>query len=224
MNRFTVTVVTDNNTTVDKLLEPYGINSFSKKIVLKTKEKIILDERFEIMRILSTMRKELEYQKKFNENIELIEKLEIGIVYLENLSKKDDEEIYKIAVKKYRREFIDENGNLLDDTNPYCKWLYYNKNSEYTKCIVIENPDKSGEYIYTNTAKSKDIQWDLLEHKAILTDASLFPDGTWYNEQLGTITKINKKGNQIEYKTTKAENSILPYDEEMQITIVECFI
>lgn len=224
MDRFTVAVLTDENTTVEDLLNLYGIKCFSKRAILKSKDRIILDEKFKIMEVASTMRKELEYQKRYNVNIEVMKRLEIGIKHLEELQEKDDEEIYKIAIKKYSIDLINEDGDLLNDKNSHCKWLYYNKDSEYTKFIVVEEPNKPGKYIYTNTAKMKDIQWDLLDHKAILTDASLFPDGTWYDEKFGLITKISKKDGLIEYKTTDAENSILPHDGEMQITIVECFI
>lgn len=224
MDRFTVAVLTDENTTVEELLNLYGIKCLSKRDVLKSKNRIILDERFKIMKIASTMRKELEYQQRFDVNKEVITRLKTGIKYLDELLKKDDEKIYKIAIKKYSKDLINENGDLLNDKNSNCKWLYYNKNSEYTKFIVIEDPNNPGKYIYTNTAKMKDIQWNLLDHKAILTDASLLPDGTWYDEKFSLITKISKKDGLIEYKTTDAKNSILPHDGEMQITIVECFI
>lgn len=224
MSRFTVAVLTDENTTVDKLLEPFGINGNVQRTVLRTKRRIIADEYMKICDHIQIMKRKRNYMEKTKACIEEINDIDNSISYLENVLNKGDEEIYKLAIKKYNKELINEDGSLAEYSNPHCKWLYYNKNSEYTKFIVIENPDKPGEYIYTNVAKIKDIKWKLLDHKAIFTDATIYPDGTWYDHRLKYILKYKENEKQEkEYELSDSKNAITKMDDVWQITIVECY-
>lgn len=220
MSSFTVAVVTDNNTTVEELLKLYSVYEKVQKVVLKTKEDIIYEEKENIKKYIK-MKENVLDTFKINKADKVV--LESGLKYLKGLLKLKDEDIYKKAIKKYDCNLISKEGSLIGYWNPYCKWRYYDKNSEYTKLIVIDN--KEGKPIYTNTAKYGDIIWNMLDYKAIFTDATLFPDGTWYDEELGTTTKINKKTNgQIEYEVSASKNTRLDVDKNNQITIVECFI
>lgn len=221
MVRFTVTVFTDKNTTIDELLKPYGIREKVKKMIIKTKKDLISEERKSIIRHSHIMEKCIRLCTDKHEK----ERQKRAIEYLNDLSKLNDEEIYKLAIKKYDKSLLTEDGSLIDYYNPYCHWTYYEKNSEYTKLLVIENPNKKGEYIYTNSAKDEDIKWDKVDHRALFTNATVFPDGTWYDEQFKTITKINKKEDgTLEYKQAQFEDVNRNVKSDWQVTIVECFI
>lgn len=221
MESFTVAVFTDNKTTVDKLLEPYWIQKKVEKIVYKTKIDLIMNESINIRHHIRDFRNALE----ITTNKEKIKEIKSNICYLDTLSDSSSEEIYENLIHKYNKELLNENGDLLKWGNPYGTWEYYNKNSQYTKFIVIENPNKKGDYIYVNNAKVSEIKWDLLDYKAIFVDAFLFPDGTWYDERRKTTTKIKKKDNQeIEYEISDNEKKYIESDNNWQVTIVECFI
>ena len=58
--------------------------------------------------------------------------------------------------------------------------------------FVIENPEKEGELIHTNSAKVKDIKWNEVKYGIIPSESSIMPDGTWYDENAGTCIKVHK--------------------------------
>ena len=217
-----VLVITDKNTTVDELLRPFGINQKIKnKEVLYNKQTLIYKEKEKIHDNIHDLEKMLisnivpnnrraEIKKYINKNRKILEK--------------DDDKIYKLAIKDYPDYLISPEGGIYNNYNPYAKWYYYNKESDYAKLFVIENPSKPGEFINVNSAKIKDIKWDKIKYGGINTDATVLPDGNWYNEKEGIVTIVKKdEHNEYELKTEEIKELYRKHDENETATIVEFF-
>lgn len=213
-----VLVKTNKNQTVDELLKPFGINQkTSQKKIKWTKEQIIKKEKNYILKVIKDYERIL-----FNHNISICNRLKIekSIQELNVIYYKEDEEIYKLAIKNYSKDLIDSNGDIYNSYNPYAKWIYYNKYSKNANLLVIKNPNNPKEYINVNTAKYKDIVWDKVKYNAILTDAILFDDGIWYEQEecICTLARINE--NQEATFEEKSMNKVIPNNPEDIITIV----
>lgn len=219
-----VIVFTDENTTVEQLLEPFGLNQKIKnKEILISKDSLIIEERLKIGNSISEYRKtseifgisKLEKEKMIASKNKLEE-------FLNNAS---DEEIYKYAIRVYDKELISSEGHIYNPYNPYAKWASYNKNSDHTKFFVIENPQKEGELIRVNSAKIKDLKWDVLKYGIVPSENSIMPDGTWYEENTGTCIKVHKDDEQkITLERKHIGEEIIKNNPEWVANIVEYYI
>lgn len=223
MSHFLVTVLTDENTTVEELLEPFGLNSkVTNKEILMDKERIITNEYFKIMDIIAEYRKCRDIQGVIKKERDIITN---QIKKLEELLNAKDEEVYQYAIQWYPKELITPEGGLYKPYNPYAKWSSYKIGCEHIKLLVVENPNKRGSYIHVSSAKIKDIQWNMLKYGAMVDEACIMPDGTWYNTKEGIGIQVYKNDkNEVTLKECHIGKRIIPNNPEWTANIVECYI
>lgn len=219
-----VVVFTDENTTVEELLKPFGLNQkVENKEILISKDSLIIEEKFRIRNAILECRKKSQIS-----GISEIEKetmIDFKNRLEEFLNNASDEEIYKYAIRAYDKELITPEGHIYNPYNPYAKWASYNKDGENTKFFVIENPEKKGELIRVNSAKIKDIKWDFVEYGIVPSEASIMPDGTWYDENIGTCIKVYKdKEKKITLERKHIGEAIIKNNPEWVANIVEYYI
>lgn len=219
---YLVTVFTDENVTVEELLEPFGLNSkVTNKEVLFTKEELIREEEKNIWNA------EVEYRRKSKIHgitDEEKERMFCQIKNLENLEKASKEEIYQYAIKWYPKELITPEGGVYKEYNPYARWSSYRKDSESVKLLVVKDLSKKGGYTYVSSAKLKDIQWDLLRYGKIPSEVCIMPDGTWYYTNDGCCIKVNKNNrNEVTLNWCDVGECIIKNDPEWVVNIVECY-
>ncbi len=219
-----VVVFTDEHTTVEELLQPFSLNQkVENKEVLFSRDRLIYEEREKIRNIISDYNDKLRIscisksqKAKLNNSKNRLEK------FLDNAS---DEEIYNYAIRVYDKNLISPEGHIYNPYNPYAKWASYNKDSESTKFFVIENPEKEGELIRTNSAKVKDIKWDEVKYGIVPSESSIMPDGTWYDENIGTCIKVHKdKEQKVTLERKHIGEAVIKNDLEWVANIVEYYI
>lgn len=125
MSHFSVAVFTDENTTVEDLLETFYENLEVEEYVAMTKQDIIErgKERIKYFKKLykTYMKDKTKYRREHFKNIEhlrFIKKVPL-------MAKWSNEKIYKYETRFYEKEEISEDGGLLSTYNPNSKWDYY---------------------------------------------------------------------------------------------------
>lgn len=125
MSHFSVAVFTDENTTVEDLLETFYENLEVEEYIAMTKQDIIErgKERIKYFKKLykTYMKDKTKYRREHFKNIEhlrFIKKVPL-------MAKWSNEKIYKYETRFYEKEEISEDGGLLSTYNPNSKWDYY---------------------------------------------------------------------------------------------------
>ena len=220
---YLVTVLTDENVTVEELLEPFGVNSkVTNREVLFTKEELISEEKMNIWKAEAEYRKASRIKGITDKEKE---RLFYQIEKLEQLEKASREEIYQYAIQWYSKELITPEGGVYKSYNPYARWSSYRRDSENVKILVVEDLYKKGSYTRVSSAKLKDIQWDLLRYGNIPSEVCIMPDGTWYYTNEGCCIKVNKNDRkEITLNWCDIGECIIKNDPEWTVNIVECYM
>ncbi len=125
MSHFSVAVFTDENTTVEDLLEPFSEGLEVEKYVTMTKEDIIQrgKERINYFKKLykEYMKDKRKYRREHFKNIEdlrFIKKVPL-------MAKWNNEKIYKYETRFCEKKEISEDGGIYSTYNPNSKWDWY---------------------------------------------------------------------------------------------------
>lgn len=147
MSHFSVAVFTDENTTVEDLLEPFYEGIEVEPYIALTKEQIIQRGKREIKRfedMYKQYRKDKKsYRRKYfdnNAHLRFIKKVP-------SMSKWNKEKIYKFATRYYSEEEIAENGDVYSTYNPNSKWDWYEIGRQmvkYANSIKMVSTRRSG--------------------------------------------------------------------------------
>ena len=126
MSHFTVAVFTDNETTVDSLLEPYDERKEVEVCINRTREDMISDAR-----------SRAEFLRKRKIAGEIISEYE-----QKYLMAKTDEELYDL--ERDDDEEYDDDGNELTTCNPDAKWDWYTIGGRWKKAFTAYGIDPYG--------------------------------------------------------------------------------
>lgn len=125
MSHFSVAVFTDENTTVEDLLEPFYEDIEVEKYIAQTKEDIIQrgKDRIDYFKKLYKvyMKDKKAYRREHFKNIghlRFIKKVPI-------MAKWSNEKIYKYETRFYEKEELAEDGGIYSTYNPKSKWDWY---------------------------------------------------------------------------------------------------
>ncbi len=219
MEHFKVLVITREGQTVDELLEPFGINAKYKEKVIISKKELIRKEEEQLEKIIR------KYKYFIENGIMDVEYEKSAANKLANILYSDDETIYKFAIRDYDKKLINSAGGLITYNNPYIRWHFYEKDSDYSKMFVVKDKNNPNQYINVSSAKKKDIEWDLTKYGAIDTEVTIAPDGTWYDEENGFYIKVSKESNgKIKYEMNDIKGNLKIEDgPEYRATIVDCY-
>ena len=162
MSHFSVAVFTDEDTTVDDLLEPFYEGLEVEKYIALTKEDVIKRGK-ELIRHLQKIYKEYKkdktaYRRRHSKNIahlRFIKRIPI-------MAKWGNNRIYKEEIKYYEPEEISEDGGIYSTYNPDSKWDWYDVGVRWKDMLIINNSENPKDTIRVNSALVKDIRWDLM--------------------------------------------------------------
>lgn len=125
MSHFPVAVFTDENTSVEELLEPFYENRDVEKYVAITKQDLIEQGKMLIRYQKKLYKKYMQDKRAYRrENVNDIEHLRM-IKKVPAMLKWDDEKIYKYEIKSYKKEEISEDGGIYSTYNLNSKWSWY---------------------------------------------------------------------------------------------------
>lgn len=162
MSHFSVAVFTDENSSVETLLEPFYEGLEVEKYIALTKEDVIRRGKEHIKRlqkIYKEYRKDkTAYRRRHSKNIahlRFIKRIPI-------MAKWSDERIYKEEIKYYEPEEISEDGGIYSTYNPKSRWDWYEVGGRWKNMLIINNPYNPESTIRANSALVKDIRWDLM--------------------------------------------------------------
>lgn len=125
MSHFSVAVFTDENTTVEDLLEPFCEDIKVEKYIAYTKEQVIENGKKEIKSLKSTYKKYMNNKRAFRRNFKNNVSYLRFIKKVPLMLKWDDERIYKFALRYYSSDKISEDGGIYSTYNPNSKWDWY---------------------------------------------------------------------------------------------------
>lgn len=162
MSHFSVAVFTDEDTTVDDLLEPFYEGLEVEKYIALTKEDVIKRGK-ELIRRLQKIYKEYRkdktaYRRKYSKNIahlRFIKRIPI-------IAKWKNDRIYKEEIKYYEPDEISEDGGIYSTYNPDSKWDWFEIGGRWKDMLIINNSENAKNPIKVNSALVKDIRWDLM--------------------------------------------------------------
>ena len=122
MSHFSVAVFTDENTTVEDLLEPFYEGMEVEKYVALTKKDVI-ERGKRTINYLRKLYKEYMKDKRVyrRDNFKNIKHLRM-IKKVPSILKWNDEKIYKYETRFYEKEEISEDGGIYSTYNPNSKW------------------------------------------------------------------------------------------------------
>lgn len=162
MSHFSVAVFTDENSSVETLLEPFYEGLEVEKYIALTKEDVIRRGKEHIKRlqkIYKEYRKDkTAYRRRHSKNIahlRFIKRIPI-------MAKWSDERIYKEEIKYYESDEISEDGGIYSTYNPKSRWDWYEVGGRWKNMLIINNPYNPESTIRANSALVKDIRWDLM--------------------------------------------------------------
>ena len=125
MSHFSVAVFTDENTTVEDLLENFDENLEVEEYVAMTKKDLIARGKEKIKyfkKLYKIYRKDkTKYRREHFKNIEHLK----FIKRVPLMAKWSNEKIYKYETRFYEKERISEDGGLLSTYNPNSKGDWY---------------------------------------------------------------------------------------------------
>lgn len=125
MSHFSVAVFTDENTTVEDLLEPFYEGIEVEKYVALTKKDVIKrgKDRIDYAKKLykEYMKDKQKYRREHFNNIGHLR----FIKKVPQMAKWSNERIYKYEIRFYKKEEISEDGGIYSTYNPNSKWDWY---------------------------------------------------------------------------------------------------
>lgn len=125
MSHFSVAVFTDENTTVEELLESFYEGIEVEKYVALTKENVIKRGKDRINYAKKLYKEYMKDKKKYRrEHFNNIGHLRF-IKKVPQMSKWSNERIYKHETRFYKKEEISEDGGIYSTYNPNSKWDWY---------------------------------------------------------------------------------------------------
>lgn len=117
MSHFSVAVFTDENTTVEDLLEPFSEHIEVEKYIVLTKKDIIQRGKQNINNLKKMyrtyMKNKKEYRRKYFNNIAHLR----FIKKVPSMAKWNDEKIYKYASRYYEKEELSKDGGVYSTYN-----------------------------------------------------------------------------------------------------------
>ena len=140
MSHFSVAVFTDENSSVETLLEPFYEGLEVEKYIALTKEDVIKRGK-ELISHLQKIYKEYRkdktaYRRKYSKNIahlRFIKRIPI-------IAKWKNDRIYKEEIKYYEPEEISEDGGIYSTYNPKSRWDWYEVGGRWKNMLIINNP------------------------------------------------------------------------------------
>ena len=168
MSHFSVLVCTDDNTSVDGLLEPFDENKTVEKYISQTKKEFIDTEREHLKKYYSNYYlKYLEDKEKYEEE----NKDNKGhLIYISEIFPKvyamTDEELYDYLIGEYEYD-LDTEGNILSTYNPLSKWDWYVEGGRFSGLLKLKETGKC-----VDSANAQDVDFSLDEES--FTDAIRF--------------------------------------------------
>jgi len=125
MSHFSVAVFTDENTTVEELLEPFYEGIEVEKYIALTREDIIQRGKRRINHLKKMYKTYMKDKRKYRrENFRNIEHLRF-IKKVPIMAKWNNDKIYKYETRFYEKDEIAENGGIYSTYNPISKWDWY---------------------------------------------------------------------------------------------------
>lgn len=125
MSHFSVAVFTDENTTVEDLLEPFYEGIEVEKYVALTKEDVIQRGKDRINYLKKLYKEYMKDKRKYRrEHFKNIGHLRF-IKKVPQIAKWNNERIYKYETRFYQEEEISEDGGIYSTYNPKSKWDWY---------------------------------------------------------------------------------------------------
>lgn len=179
MSHFSVAVFTDEDTSVDGLLAPFYEYLEVEKYVAKTKQEIIQEGKVRLKYLRKTykeyMKDKKAYRRKYRKNIKKLR----FIKNIPSMLKWNNEKIYKYETRFYDEDEFTEDGGIYSTYNPKAKWDYYGIGGRWEKMLIVGNG------LHVNSAKVKDIRWDLMEeeNKSKLKPFDKFLKDTYYSDE-----------------------------------------
>lgn len=184
MSHYTCLVFTDEDTTVESLLEPFDENAEVPHYI--SREELIQDRRKSFERYRDTTYAEYlanpnEYLKKYGRN-------EAHIKYItkefpERFSWTDDD-FYREATKYYEESQIQEDGSVYSTYNPNSKWDWYAYGGRWGDGLKLKPTcERASDYEDPNEAFCDDAvveDLDIDNMNDFHTYAVLTPDGEWH--------------------------------------------
>lgn len=162
MSHYTVAVFTDDNTNLEDLLAPYDEKIEVDKYIKYSKEDIINIGRKNIKNLMKLYIKYLsnkqEYRRKHLDNINHLR----FIKKVPEMNKWNSEKIYKYVIKQFPQESISSDGGVYSTYNPNSKWDWYQIGGRWKNLLIINDPENESKTKHVNSAKIKDIRWDLM--------------------------------------------------------------
>ena len=137
MSHFSVAVFTDENTTVEDLLESFDENLEVEKYVRTTKKELIQEgkERIRYLKKIYKMYKK-DKRKYRREHFNNIQHLKF-IKTVPSMAKWNDEKIYKYEIRFYKEDEITEDGGIYSTYNPKSKWDWYEIGGRWNKILLV---------------------------------------------------------------------------------------
>ncbi len=125
MSHFSVAVFTDENTTVEDLLEPFYEGVEVEKYIALTKEDIIKRGKDRINYLKKLYKKYMEDKKSYRRaHFKNINHLRF-VKKIPSMVKWNNEKIYKYETRFYGKDEISEDGGIYSTYNPKSKWDWY---------------------------------------------------------------------------------------------------
>ena len=192
MSHFSVAVFTDENTTVEDLLEPYDEGLEVEKYVYMTRNDFIERGKKEIKYLLEVFGDYMKNKKKFRREHKNNIKYIRFVKKIPRMKRWNKEKIYKFSTRYYSPDEIDKVGCVYSTYNPNSKWDWYLIGGRWKNMLIDKNGNK------TNSAVVSEIDWDAIKKR---DEENIIP----YNEYLESLHCSKEKllkmyPNEEEYK------------------------
>lgn len=221
MSHFSVAVFTDENVTIEDLLEPYYEGIEVEKYIAMTKEEVIQREKERIKYLKKLYKEYMKDKRKYRrEHFKNINHLRF-IKKVPSMAKWNNEKVYKYAIRYYDEEEISEEGGIYSTYNPNSKWDWYKIGGRWDNRLIIGEGDNIKN---VNSAEIKDIRWDLM--KEFRTYAVLTLDGEWHEPgKVGWwgISSATPE-QEAEFENNYEKKFIKEAKPEWNLSIVDCHI
>lgn len=166
MSYYSVAVFTDEDTSVEDLLEPFDESIEVEKYIALKKEEIIQrgKEKIKYLKMLykTYMKDKRAYRRQHLKNKDHLR----FIKKVPSMAKWDNEKIYKYETRFYDKEEISEDGGIYSTYNPNSKWDWYDIGGRWKNMLIVGKSNDIKDCKYVNSAKVKNIKWDLMKEES----------------------------------------------------------
>lgn len=159
MSHFSVAVFTDENTTVEDLLEPYWENLIVDKYICMTKEELIDSGRSHIRRYMRVFKEYMKDKKAFRRKYKKDLKYLRFVKKIPSMKKWNKEKIYKFIISDCRKEDISEDGGLYSDLNPNARWDWFSIGGRWENMLILKS-DNPRKIVRGDSGLIKEIDWE----------------------------------------------------------------